>query len=175
MLWPRKPTVATVSKASRVSTLKIVSKSSKSLLSTTVFTLLCWTNTMRNLLLPTKGKILKRADAIVCSWCYSGVDPSPRFICEKCHKSFKTLLCSLRWQRHRTSLLSQPEWAQCCHCSPTTVASQVIDHIAPWSLFPSLFWDETNHQGLCHYHHNLKGTTDGSQGSSDNPRFAPRR
>lgn len=119
---------------------------------------------MKRLILPTVGKTLKRADALECVWCLYGRDPDPKYICQKCHLSFKALLNSAGWRRLCRAYKADASTCYCVHCLLDKVYTPVlvIDHIIPWSLKPSLFWEPTNHQGLCQTHHNRKTRTDGS-------------
>jgi len=64
-----------------------------------------------------------------------------------------------RWQVYRIAFFANPENAICkwpdCHSPANT-----IDHIAPHKGDYELFWDPTNHQGLCKHHHDVKTATE---------------
>lgn len=112
------------------------------------------------------GKVLKRIHSFECRWCILGVDPiPPERICRTCHDKFKHILQSTAWARHRRSFIATAEHSFCSHCFTSRqafVPTTVVDHVLPWSMRPSLFWDETNHQGLCFGCHSAKTASDGS-------------
>jgi 5-methylcytosine-specific restriction protein A len=54
-----------------------------------------------------------------------------------------------RWQKYRLGYLrSHPLCVMCARQGRNTL-STVVDHITPHKGDQSLFWDKTNHQGLC--------------------------
>lgn len=108
-----------------------------------------------------------------CQWCRYKTDGK---ICVSCHDKFKKLLCSQRWTRIRRLILAKIPFCFKCHSIPPSALSLPpeeiikvipslvtikrhnlhIDHIKPWSNFPSLFWDKTNWQVLCYRCHSKK-------------------
>lgn len=56
-----------------------------------------------------------------------------------------------RWTKYSRSFLRRPENRLCKMCleNGLLVVSEVTDHIKPVRYFPELFWDKSNHQGLC--------------------------
>lgn len=56
-----------------------------------------------------------------------------------------------KWRKYRVAFLADPDHALCVFCkakgivTPATVVDHVVDHKGDQSLF----WDPTNHQGLC--------------------------
>jgi 5-methylcytosine-specific restriction endonuclease McrA len=119
---------------------------------------------MKRLKLPVVGKILKRADALECVWCLYGRDPDPKHICGSCHTTFKQKLNCSGWRRLCRAFKLDKDTCYCVDCLAAGFYTPVlvVDHILPWSLRPSLFWEPTNLQGLCQTHHNRKTRTDGS-------------
>lgn len=63
---------------------------------------------------------------------------------------------SRSWQSaSRAFLDSNPLCVECLQHGLTAAATDV-DHITPHRGDPTLFWDETNWQPLCHSHHSRK-------------------
>ncbi len=61
-----------------------------------------------------------------------------------------------RWRTARKRFLqTHPLCAECMKENSITPAT-VVDHIIPHRGDQSLFWDESNWQGLCERHHNIK-------------------
>ena len=61
-----------------------------------------------------------------------------------------------RWQKlSKLYLKKKPSCAQCL-AEGRTVPAMAVDHIMPHRGDYRLFWDESNWQGLCIYHHNRK-------------------
>ena len=61
-----------------------------------------------------------------------------------------------RWRRERAAFLRcHPLCAECQKEGRLTPAT-VVDHIIPHRGDQRLFWDESNWQPLCEYHHNKK-------------------
>lgn len=68
-----------------------------------------------------------------------------------------------RWRRYRAVFLADPKNALCVHCMKQDgrpVPATVVDHIVPHKGDAKLFWDESNHQGLCKMHHDKKTATE---------------
>ena len=64
-----------------------------------------------------------------------------------------------RWRKYRKWFLSQRENALCVDCMKEgrAVPATDVDHIVPVDgPDDPLFWEQTNHQGLCHSHHSSK-------------------
>lgn len=61
-----------------------------------------------------------------------------------------------RWQKYRLSFLMQNPLCVLCKQEGRIEAAIVVDHITPHRGDPGLFWDVTNHRGLCVRHHNAK-------------------
>ena len=60
-----------------------------------------------------------------------------------------------RWQRLSRQFLRQAENALCvmCQAEGQTRQAEVVDHVIPHKGDETLFWDQTNWQGLCKPHH----------------------
>lgn len=72
-----------------------------------------------------------------------------------------------RWRKARKQFLSNHPLCIKCEEEGRVVAAVIVDHITPAKGSPILFWDETNWQPLCEYHHNLKtAKEDGAFGNS---------
>lgn len=121
-------------------------------------------------------KVMTTSQHIKCTWCEYGHDPGREGICAACHKKFKLLLQATMWRRLRRAFLSNPDTAYCQGYKlvrgPDTVLIpcrqqipapvSILDHVLPWRYYPSLFWLQTNHQGLCLDCHAAKTQADGS-------------
>ena len=61
-----------------------------------------------------------------------------------------------RWRKYRKFYLTTHPL--CVHCNKMDMirTATVVDHIIPHKGDMELFWNETNHQGLCERHHNRK-------------------
>lgn len=60
-----------------------------------------------------------------------------------------------KWRKARERYLS--EHPLCCYCEReggVVTAATVVDHIIPHKGDQALFWDESNWQSLCDFHHN---------------------
>lgn len=120
---------------------------------------------MKKLSLWTPGKIHTQSHHCKCSWCEYGRDPGPEWVCFKCYEELKALLRGSMWAKLRQARLQSFDTAMCVdpfNCHGVLEPGYIIDHIQPWKLKPSLFWDESNHQTLCKACHNRKTQTDGS-------------
>jgi 5-methylcytosine-specific restriction protein A len=61
-----------------------------------------------------------------------------------------------RWRKYRKFYLtSHPLCVECKKMNKITIAT-VVDHIRPHKGDMKLFWNNSNHQGLCKYHHDSK-------------------
>ena len=71
-----------------------------------------------------------------------------------------------RWKRYRLSYLARNPL--CVECLPRVVQAKVVDHIVPHRGDKKVFWDKSNHQGLCKHHHDVKtATEDGGFGNRE--------
>lgn len=61
-----------------------------------------------------------------------------------------------RWQKARLTYLRQHPLCVECERAGKIVPATVVDHVTPHKGDQSLFWDVSNWQSLCAYHHNLK-------------------
>lgn len=61
-----------------------------------------------------------------------------------------------RWQKARLSFLAQHPLCVECQREGRVTAATVVDHIRPHRGDPVLFWDKSNWQPLCKYHHDQK-------------------
>lgn len=61
-----------------------------------------------------------------------------------------------RWRKYRTSYLAMNPLCAACLKQGRTAAAVELDHIVPRAAKPSLFWERTNHQGLCKACHRAK-------------------
>ncbi|MBT8489695.1 MAG: HNH endonuclease [Deltaproteobacteria bacterium] len=61
-----------------------------------------------------------------------------------------------KWQRAREVYLSKNPLCAHCRKENKIIAAIVVDHIVPHRGDMKLFWDQSNWQPLCDYHHNLK-------------------
>lgn len=72
----------------------------------------------------------------------------------------KKVYHSMRWRKLRAAVLhANPLCTHCLKGSVTRLAS-AVDHILPLDTHPSLAFERSNLQGLCHYHHSLKTLKD---------------
>lgn len=87
--------------------------------------------------------------------------------CDKHRKEYKRSLnvgrktgsaagYNARWRKARKYYLSQHPL--CVHCKQIgrTTAANVVDHIIDHKGDMAIFWDVTNWQSLCTFHHNSK-------------------
>ena len=60
-----------------------------------------------------------------------------------------------RWQRARLVFLNDPANALCrmCLAEGRTTAADTVDHVTPHKGDQTLFWDRSNWQALCKWHH----------------------
>ena len=58
-----------------------------------------------------------------------------------------------RWQQARARHLKASPLCVMCERQGRIKAADVVDHIIPHRGDQSLFWDETNWQSLCRWHH----------------------
>lgn len=68
-----------------------------------------------------------------------------------------------RWARYRKAFLARPENALCrrCEARGRVEPSTDVDHIQPVTgPDDPLFWEPSNHQGLCHGCHSQKTNTE---------------
>ena len=61
-----------------------------------------------------------------------------------------------KWQEYRLRYLAKHPLCVRCLEAGITMKGIVIDHIVPHRGNKKLFWDQSNHQTLCVYHHNVK-------------------
>lgn len=61
-----------------------------------------------------------------------------------------------RWQRARKKYLEAHPLCVECARQGRYVKATVVDHIVPHRGDQKLFWDQSNWQSLCSYHHNIK-------------------
>jgi 5-methylcytosine-specific restriction protein A len=61
-----------------------------------------------------------------------------------------------RWRRYRVAYLAAHPLCVLCERAGRVTAAEEIDHIIPRSVKPYLFWEPTNHQGLCRVCHRAK-------------------
>ena len=72
-----------------------------------------------------------------------------------------------RWQKARESFLAHHPLCVVCAGEGMTTLATVVDHIIPHKGDLHLFWDTSNWQQLCEYHHNQKtATEDGAFGNT---------
>lgn len=93
-----------------------------------------------------------------CNWCREGTRPGPEGICDDCVKSFRRLMEGegKQWHRYRLAFFSENPWCLDCEAKKLLVQATNIDHVQAWRFFPDLFWEPTNHRGLCHSCHSRK-------------------
>ena len=73
---------------------------------------------------------------------------------------------SARFLRNRSAFLSRhPLCVECKHQGRTEAAT-VLDHVIPHKGNYNLFWNQSNWQGLCDRHHNIKTASEGAFGRS---------
>ncbi len=65
-----------------------------------------------------------------------------------------------RWQKYRIGFLKKNPL--CVHCKENDVITTAtdVDHKIPAKPSEPLFWDKSNHQGLCHSCHSIKTATE---------------
>lgn len=61
-----------------------------------------------------------------------------------------------KWQKYREKFLFRNPLCVHCEAEGKVRLAKVVDHIIDHKGDKILFWDETNHQGLCIPHHNKK-------------------
>jgi len=61
-----------------------------------------------------------------------------------------------RWQKARRRFLTQHPLCVVCQSIDQVTAATVVDHIIPHKGNQELFWDESNWQPLCKFHHDQK-------------------
>ena len=72
-----------------------------------------------------------------------------------------------RWRKARKHFLSKHPLCVVCAKEGRVVAATVVDHVTSAKDSPELFWDESNWQPLCKYHHDTKtAKEDGAFGKS---------
>ena len=76
-----------------------------------------------------------------------------------------------KWRKYREGYLKHnPLCVECLKEGIITPAT-VVDHIVPHKGDSKLFWDKTNHQGLCKHHHDIKtAREDGGFGNYIKPK-----
>jgi 5-methylcytosine-specific restriction endonuclease McrA len=97
-----------------------------------------------------------------CCWCESRHDPILG-LCKQCYAFFQRLLNDQRWRNYRIQY--RLEHPLCDECK--TALTTDVHHIKGWNFFPSLFWEPSNHQGLCapcHYKHTRSDLTAAQRG-----------
>ena len=58
-----------------------------------------------------------------------------------------------RWRRARLVFLSSKPLCAMCQQEGRLQVAQEVDHIIKHNGDPALFWDQSNWQGLCRFHH----------------------
>jgi 5-methylcytosine-specific restriction protein A len=61
-----------------------------------------------------------------------------------------------RWQQYRLRYLARHPLCVECERQGIVEAATDVDHVIPHKGNQRLFWDESNWQSLCSYHHNIK-------------------
>lgn len=61
-----------------------------------------------------------------------------------------------RWRRYRIAYLAKHPYCVDCKRDGRTTFATEVDHIVPHRGIHALFWDTTNHQGLCASCHSKK-------------------
>ncbi|MBO8169975.1 MAG: HNH endonuclease [Thermoanaerobacteraceae bacterium] len=61
-----------------------------------------------------------------------------------------------RWRKARKMFLKKNPLCAECQKNGRITPATVVDHIRPHRGNPELFWDESNWQPLCKYHHDVK-------------------
>lgn len=61
-----------------------------------------------------------------------------------------------KWRKARASYLKHNPLCVHCLAESRTTSASVVDHIKPHKGDKKLFWDVSNWQSLCRYHHNVK-------------------
>ena len=61
-----------------------------------------------------------------------------------------------RYQRMRGALLARSPWCADCLADGVYTPADELDHVRPAHLAADRFWDETNLQALCRWHHGIK-------------------
>lgn len=69
-----------------------------------------------------------------------------------------------RWRKYRkTFLLKNPLCIKCLELGKTTPA-KIVDHRKPHKGSVKIFWDRSNHDGLCKPCHDIKTQSEGAFG-----------
>ena len=73
-----------------------------------------------------------------------------------------------KWSRYSVAYRKEHPLCVMCEKQGKLTLAQCVDHIEPVSgPDDPLFWDESNHQGLCLIHHSIKtASEDGGYGNS---------
>lgn len=58
-----------------------------------------------------------------------------------------------RWRQARQAYLVEHPLCKMCEAEGKVTPARDVDHIVRHKGNPLVFWDETNWQGLCKYHH----------------------
>jgi len=66
-----------------------------------------------------------------------------------------------RWQKARKIFLNQHPLCAVCQSNCQVTVASVVDHIIPHKGNQDLFWDESNWQPLCKFHHDQKTGREG--------------
>jgi 5-methylcytosine-specific restriction protein A len=101
------------------------------------------------------GLVTEAAGVRTCSVC--GVQGRRGRRTETPPPAWHGRLYGREWRERKARFLAKN--ALCVTClaeSGRTVAAYAVDHIVPHKGNEKLFWDETNWQPLCEFHHNQK-------------------
>jgi 5-methylcytosine-specific restriction enzyme A len=79
-------------------------------------------------------------------------------------------LYDTRWQRYRLTFLAEHPLCVECRRNGQLFPATVVDHVKPHRGDYELFWDPSNHQGLCRSCHDRKTATEDGGFGNRHPR-----
>lgn len=78
-----------------------------------------------------------------------------------------------RWRSYRVAYLRRHPLCVKCETAGIAKLATDVDHIVPHRGDMKLFWDHSNHQGLCRRHHSAKTAREDSGFASHTPGAKP--
>lgn len=75
---------------------------------------------------------------------------------DKNSRPFKHLYNTSRWRKLRKEFLAEHQFCEECKKIGVYSPAVIVDHVKAHKGNERLFWDESNWQGLCKSHHDMK-------------------